>query len=70
MNAEQKRQNGKVKFYNANKGFGFITRDVGEDLFFHATDIEGAKTLADGQEVSFEVGPGKKGDKAFNVRAN
>ena len=63
------RSGGKVKFYNSEKGFGFIVRDRGSDLFFHKTDVEGGKTLVEGQAVTFGIGEGKKGPKATEVRA-
>jgi CspA family cold shock protein len=61
---------GTVKFFNAEKGFGFITREQGEDLFVHYSNIQGNgyKTLAEGQQVEFDVAPGRKGDEAQNVR--
>ena len=62
---------GKVKWFNKNKGFGFITPDDGgDDLFVHHTDIDanGYRSLRDDQEVEFEVGEGKKGPAAKNVR--
>ena len=62
---------GKVKWFNENKGFGFITPDDGgDDLFVHHTDIDanGYRSLRDDQEVEFEVGEGKKGPAAKNVR--
>ena len=61
---------GTVKFFIAEKGFGFISRDDGEDLFVHYSQITGSgfKTLQEGQQVEFEVGPGRKGDEAQNVR--
>ena len=62
---------GKVKWFNENKGFGFITPDDGgDDLFVHHTDIDadGFRSLRDDQEVEFEVGEGKKGPAAKNVR--
>lgn len=59
---------GKVKFFNDQKGFGFISPDDGaSDLFVHVSDIEG-DSLSEGQAVSFEVGEGKKGPCAVNVR--
>jgi CspA family cold shock protein len=61
---------GKVKWFNASKGFGFITPDGGgEDLFVHHSEIKtsGYATLDEGQSVSFEVGQGKKGPCATNV---
>jgi cold shock protein len=61
-------QTGKVKFFNAGKGFGFITPDDGgKDVFVHANDIGGAQ-LQEGSKVEFEVTPGKKGPQASNVR--
>ncbi|HET9608950.1 MAG TPA: cold-shock protein [Acidimicrobiales bacterium] len=61
---------GTVKFFNAEKGFGFISRDSGDDVFVHFSNIEaeGYKTLEEGQTVEFEIGPGRKGDEAKNVR--
>jgi cold shock protein len=61
---------GTVKFFSQDKGFGFITRDEGGDIFVHHSNIQGTgfKTLTDGQAVEFEVGPGRKGDEAKNVR--
>jgi len=59
-----------VKFFNAEKGFGFITREQGSDLFVHFSAIQGSgyKTLQEGQKVEFEVGTGRKGEEATNVR--
>jgi cold shock protein len=61
---------GTVKFFNSEKGFGFISRTGGEDVFVHHTNIagEGYKSLQEGQAVEFEVGPGRKGEEARNVR--
>jgi CspA family cold shock protein len=61
---------GIVKFFNAQKGFGFISRDQGDDLYVHFSAIQGAgfKALEEGQRVEFDVGPGKKGEEARNVR--
>ncbi len=59
---------GKVKFFNAGKGFGFITPDDGsKDVFVHANDTGGAQ-LNDGDAVEFEVVDGKKGPQASNVK--
>ncbi|HZG73916.1 MAG TPA: cold-shock protein [Chondromyces sp.] len=62
-------ENGKVKWFNAEKGFGFIEREGGEDLFVHFSAIqsEGFKTLDEGQPVSFEVEQGARGPQAVNV---
>ncbi len=59
---------GTVKFFNENKGFGFITPDGGgKDVFVHANDTGGAQ-LRDGTKVEFEVVAGKKGPQASNIR--
>ena len=60
---------GKVKWFNDAKGYGFIEREDGEDVFVHFTAIqsEGFKTLAEGQAVEFEVLSGQKGPQAANV---
>jgi CspA family cold shock protein len=60
---------GTVKWFNAEKGFGFITRDDGDDVFVHHTAIigEGYRRLDEGQKVSFDVTEGKKGPQASNV---
>ena len=62
---------GNVKFFNTEKGFGFISRDGADDVFVHHSNIagQGFKSLAEGQRVEFEVGQGRKGDEALNVRA-
>ncbi len=60
---------GKVKWFNESKGFGFIEREGGEDLFVHYSSIQGDgfKTLREGQVVEFEVTKDAKGAKAINV---
>jgi len=59
-----------VKFFNNEKGFGFIAREQGDDVFVHYSNIEGSgyKSLTEGQRVEFDVAPGRKGDEAQNVR--
>jgi cold shock protein len=61
---------GKVKWFNDKKGFGFIEQDGGGDLFVHHSSIQGDgfKSLAEGDRVSFDVGKGAKGPAAENVR--
>ena len=61
--------NGKVKWFNNQKGYGFITPENGADVFVHHTAIqgEGYKSLEEGQAVQFEVTQGPKGDQAVNV---
>ena len=60
---------GKVKFFNDSKGFGFIEQEQGPDVFVHFSAINGSgfKTLAEGQQVQFNVTDGEKGPQAENV---
>ena len=64
-------EQGTVKWFNAAKGFGFITRQSGEDVFVHFSSIQsdGYRSLQEGQAVEFNVTRGKKGWQAENVRA-
>lgn len=61
---------GTVKFFNADRGFGFISREKGDDVFVHVSNIqgEGSTSLTEGQAVEFELGTGRKGEEARNVR--
>ena len=63
-------EKGRVKWFNAEKGFGFIERDGGNDVFVHfsAIEMDGFKTLDEGMEVVFDVVEGAKGPQAANVR--
>ncbi|WP_147534171.1 cold-shock protein [Bacillus marasmi] len=63
-------ERGKVKWFNSEKGFGFIEREGGEDVFVHfsAIQTEGYKTLEEGQEVTFDVEQGQRGPQAANVQ--
>lgn len=62
---------GRVKWFNDNKGFGFIEQDGGEDVFVHYSviDMDGFKTLAEGSQVEFEMVRGEKGLQATRVTA-
>ena len=61
---------GTVKWFNESKGYGFIAQENGDDVFVHYSNIsgDGFKNLEEGQEVEFEVGEGRKGDEALDVR--
>ncbi len=63
------KKTGVVKFFNETKGFGFISRDDGNDVFVHVTGLNGLQTLEKGQEVSYEIEEGKRGLQAVNVTA-
>ena len=61
---------GTVKWFNSEKGFGFIQREGGDDVFVHFSAIQGDgyRSLEDGKRVEFDVAPGRKGEEAQNVR--
>ncbi|KIL45277.1 cold-shock protein [Jeotgalibacillus soli] len=63
-------EHGKVKWFNGEKGFGFIEREGGEDVFVHFSSIqsEGYKTLEEGENVTFELEQGQRGPQATNVQ--
>ena len=65
-----KMEQGKVKWFNAEKGFGFIEQEAGDDVFVHFSAIqsEGFKSLDEGQEVSFDIEEGQRGPQAVNVQ--
>ena len=60
---------GKVKWFNADKGYGFITTDAGQDLFVHYSEIQtsGFRTLEEGAKVNFKINTNDRGDHAANV---
>jgi len=59
-----------VKFFNTEKGYGFISREGGDDVLVHYSNIEGSgyRSLEEGQAVEFDVAPGRKGEEAQNVK--
>lgn len=61
---------GTVKFFNTEKGYGFVSRPDGDDLFVHYSNVQGSgfRTLEAGQQVEFDIAPGRKGDEARNVK--
>ena len=59
---------GTVKWFNANRGYGFIQRESGKDVFVHVSAIQGDGSLEDGQAVEFDITQGQKGPQAANVR--
>jgi len=68
-NTDNSRESGTVKWFNASKGFGFITRDAGDDVFVHFRSIrgQGHRTLFEGQRVEFDIAEGDKGLQAEDV---
>ena len=60
---------GTVKWFNTNRGYGFIKPEDGNDVFVHASAIQDGDSLQDGQAVEFDITPGQKGPQAANVRA-
>jgi CspA family cold shock protein len=66
----EERESGTVKWFNGQKGYGFITRDNGGDVFVHYSAIEGSgfRSLEEGDRVEFSVEEGRKGPAAANVR--
>ena len=71
QNLDNSRETGTVKWFNTNKGFGFITRENGDDVFVHFRSIQGQghRTLVEGQRVEFSITEGEKGLQAEDVAA-
>lgn len=63
---------GTVKWFNKSKGYGFIVQEDGKDIFFHRSDLDRSlyNAIKDGDAVMYEVGEGRKGPKAVNVRVD
>jgi cold shock protein len=59
---------GTVKWFNANKGYGFITQESGDDVFVHVSAVQDGGSLDEGQAVEFDITQGQKGPQAVNVR--
>jgi len=70
IKAGEESMNGTVKWFNDSKGYGFISREDGDDVFVHHSSIagEGFKSLAEGDKVTFEIEQGDKGPSAVNVQ--
>jgi len=61
---------GKVKFFNEEKGFGFVTTEEGKEIFVHISALEDGASLTENDSVSFDVEEGDRGQKAVNVKKN
>jgi len=61
-------ERGKVKWFDQKRGYGFITRDSGGEVFVHISNIDGGQILQENNVVEYEVGPGKKGEQALTVK--
>lgn len=59
---------GSVKFFNADKGFGFIKKEDGSDIFFHVSEVQESRELQENDQVQFEEGEGRKGPCATNIK--